>query len=620
MRLSALGLVLLVPAAALAQPPSREDVETFFDGILAAHMRSYPIASATVSLVKDGELVFEKGYGYADRESRRPVDPEKTLFRPGSISKLFTWTAVMQLVEQGRIDLDTDVNAYLTDFQIPDTFPEPITMKHLMTHTPGFEDGGLGYLLIKDESQLVPLSESLRAHVPSRVRPPGTYSSYSNFGTALAGLIVANVSGVPFEEYVERNIFEPLGMENSTFREPLPPELAPHMATSYQKKNGAFEPGHFELISNFGPAGALSSTAGDMARFMIAHLQLGRYGESRILSEETARLMQERIYSLDERLPGMAHGFYEDRVRGQRIIGHGGDTVFFHSTLALFPEHDLGFFVSVVGENGLPLLDLTDAFVARYFESGDAPNPTPAAGSAERVARFAGSYRFTRQNWSTIEKLLALFQTLSVAPTENGEIVIQGFLPDPMRFVEVEPLLFRQVDGTHEVAFQEDGAGTVTHMFFDFLPFMPTYRVPWFETQGFTQTLAGAALLLSFTVISGGIRHRRENRSEPASGLWTTRVALVMGFLTLAFFGAAFAIVSSTGEDLFYGIPGSLTAALVLPHVTSLLLVVLAVLLRVVLRRRVFRFRRRLHYALFFVAALGLHWLYWHWNVLGFRY
>jgi hypothetical protein len=261
----------------------------------------------------------------------------------------------------------------------------------------------------------------------------------------------------------------------------------------------------------------------------------------------------------------------------------------------------------VVGENGLPLLDLTDAFVARYFESWDAPNPTPAAGSAERVARCAGSCRFTRQNWSTVEKLLALFQTLSVAPTEKGEIVIQGFLPDPMRFVEVEPLLFRQVDGTHEVAFQEDGDGAVTHMFFDFLPFMPTYRVPWFETQGFTQVLAGAALLLSLTVLSGGIRHRRENWSEPASGLWTARIAAVTGVLTLALFGAAFAIVASTGEDHFYGIPGSLTAALVPPHVTTLLLVVLAVLLWTVIRRRVFPWKSRLHCALFFVAALGLH-------------
>jgi hypothetical protein len=284
------------------------------------------------------------------------------------------------------------------------------------------------------------------------------------------------------------------------------------------------------------------------------------------------------------------------------------------------PEHNLGLFVSVVGENGLSLLELTDAFVARYLPAAEPPNPKPDPEFSARAARFAGSYRFTRQNWSTIEKLVALFQTLSVSITEKGHLVVQGFLPEPMRFVEVEPLLFRQVDGTHEIAFQEDEEGGLTHMFFDFLPFMPTYRVSWFETQGFTLGVVGAAILLSLTAISGGIRHRWENRSEPAAGLWTARVALLMGLLTLVFLGAATAIVVSTGEDLFYGIPGSLTAALVLPHVTTVLLAALAALVGIVWRRRLFSWKRRLHYTLFFLAAAGLHWIYWHWNILGFRY
>jgi CubicO group peptidase (beta-lactamase class C family) len=620
MRLIVLGLALFVSRPAFSQPASRADLEAFLDGVIAAQMRSHQIASVTLSVVKDGELFFAKGYGYADREARRPVDAERTLFRPGSISKLFTWTAVMQLVERGKIDLDADVNQYLSDFQIPDTFPEPITMKHLMTHTPGFEDGALGYLLIKSASDLVPLSESLAAHVPRRVRPPSTYSSYSNYGAALAGLIVANVSGMSFEEYVEKNILDPLGMSRSTFREPLPETLAPDMATSYRRENGAFEPGHFELISNFGPAGALSATATDMARFMVAHLQLGRYGENRILEEETARRMHQRIYSLDERLPGMAHGFYEEEVRGQRVIGHGGDTQFFHSTLALFPEHNVGLFASSVGKSGLPLMELVDAFVERSFPAPEAPNPKPPADFAERGARFSGSYRFTRQNWSTIEKLLALFQTLSVSVTENNELLLEGLLAEPIRFVEVEPLLFRQVDGAQTVAFEEDASGAISHMFFGILPFMPTYRVSWFETQGFTLTIVIAAILLSFTAISGGIRHRWDNRNEPAPGLWTARVAAVMGFLTLAFLGSAAAIVMATGEEIFYGIPESLTAALVLPHVTAVLLAALAVVLSIVWRQRLFPFWRRLHYTLFFLAAAGLHWIYLHWNVLGFRY
>ncbi|HEY7820788.1 MAG TPA: serine hydrolase domain-containing protein, partial [Vicinamibacteria bacterium] len=165
-----LSFLISLPGTVGSEPQSREDLEAFFAGLLASQMHSRPIASATVSVVKDGELLFAKGYGYADREALRPVDAEKTLFRPGSISKLFTWTSVLQLVERGKIDLDADVNEYLRQFQIPDTFPEPITMTHLLTHTPGFEDGGLGYLILKDEGAIVPLAESLARHVPRRVR------------------------------------------------------------------------------------------------------------------------------------------------------------------------------------------------------------------------------------------------------------------------------------------------------------------------------------------------------------------------------------------------------------------------------------------------------------------
>jgi hypothetical protein len=265
-------------------------------------------------------------------------------------------------------------------------------------------------------------------------------------------------------------------------------------------------------------------------------------------------------------------------------------------------------------------MELVDAFVARQFPVPEAANPKPPADFGERGARFAGSYRFTRQNWSTIEKLLALFQTLSVSVTDKNELLLEGLLPEPIRFVEVEPLLFRQVDGTLKVAFEENDERAVTHMFFGLLPFMPTYRVPWFETQGFTLTIVIAAILLSFTAISGGIRHRWENRNEPAPGLWTARVAAVMGLLTLAFLGSAAAIVMATGEEIFYGIPQSLTAALVLPHVTAVLLVALAVFLSIVWKERLFSWRRRVHYTLFFFAAAGLHGIYLHWNVLGFRY
>jgi CubicO group peptidase (beta-lactamase class C family) len=322
------------------------DLETFVDGIMAAELKAGKIAGATFVFVKDGSILLAKGYGYADVKMRKPVVAEETLFRPGSVSKLFVWTAVMQLLEQGKLDLNADVNTYLKKFQIPATFPEPITIAHLMEHTPGFEEvfRDMGARTPKD---LIPLEDYLAANIPKRVYPPGKIAAYSNYGTALAGYIVEVVSGMPFEAYVEDHIFRPLGMTMSTFREPLPSHLERFMSVGYSAEKGILKAEDFELINGLYPAGSLSSTAADMAKFMIAHLQNGRFGEVRILQEETARLMHAQLFSHDPRLDGNAHGFWEKRLNGVRMIEHGGDTIYFHSQLVLFPEHNLGMFVSL---------------------------------------------------------------------------------------------------------------------------------------------------------------------------------------------------------------------------------------------------------------------------------
>jgi CubicO group peptidase (beta-lactamase class C family) len=610
-------------AAAVASsvgPTDPAELESFIDGMMAAHMPSRKISAATIAVVRDGELLFAKGYGYADREKKAPVVADETLFRPGSISKLFTWTAVMQLVERGQLDLDADVNTYLESFQIPATYPEPITMRHLLTHTPGFEDGAFGYLIVKDESGLMPMREALAAHIPERVRPPGTWSSYSNYGTALAGLIIENVTGVPFADYIDENIFTPLGMERSTFHEPLPESLAPYMAVGYKRENGLYEPGTFEYISNFGPAGALSSTATDMARFMIAHLQLGRFGDTRILSEETARRMHSRLYSPDPRLPGMAYGFYESDMLGQHIIGHGGDTTFFHSDLALFPEHDIGLFVSYDTHGGLARLELVEAFVRRYFPTEEPPLPEPPEDFAERGAKYAGTYRFTRHNWSDLEKIITLPSVVKVGVTPDNTLVTSGVFEEPWYWVETEPGFFRQVDGYMTLAFTEDEDGTVNHMSFSLLPFMPTYRVKWYATPIFNYVLLGVGLLLCITTLVSAFRHRKERKDDPQRVRWAMRLAALVSALTLVFVIAVVVIVSSAGEDLFFGFPSSLTAALVLPIITSILTLGVAISAVMIWMEGAWTWFRRLHYTLFAVFAVGLVWFYWFWNVLGFQY
>jgi CubicO group peptidase (beta-lactamase class C family) len=609
-----------VAAPEVVGPTDPLELEAFIDGVMAAHMPSRDIPAATISVVRDGKLFFAKGYGYANREEKIPVVADKTLFRPGSTSKLFTWTAVMQLAERGELDLDADVNTYLTTFQIPETYPEPITLKHILTHTAGFEDGSLGYLIVQDQDKLVGMRDALEAHMPDRVRPPGIWSSYSNWGTALAGLIVEEISGMSFEEYVEKNIFEPLQMNHSTFREPLPEDLASNMAVGYRWKNGLYEPGYFERISDFGPAGALTSTATDMANFMIAHLQLGQFGDHRILEEETARQMHSQLYTPEPRLPGMAHGFYESNVLGQHAIGHGGDTVFFHSDLVLFPEHNVGLFVSYVANGGRARWELSEAFVRRYFPIEEAEVPEPPEDFAERAKKYAGTFKFTRHNWSDLEKLMTLPSVIKVAPTKDNTLMTTGILEDPWHWVEVEPNLFQQVGGGLTLAFMEDENGSVSHLAISLLPFMPAYRIAWYANPNFNYFLLVAGLLLCVTTLISAFRHRKERRVDPANAKWAVRLAWIVSTLTLVFWIAVAVIASSAGEDLFSGFPPTLTAALMLPILISILTVGVVVFVVLVWKEGFWTRFRRIHYTLFAIFAVGLAWFYWFWNMLGPQY
>ena len=272
------------PADRLIDPA---ELEGFLDDLVARQLTEYHIPGASVAVVKDGRLLFANGYGYADLERRTPVVADQTLLRVGSVAKLFTWTAVMQLVEQGTLDLHADVNTYLADFTIPATYPAPITLAHLLTHTAGFEDRQLG-ITVSSADDLVPLGTYLTDALPARVFPPGTVTAYSNYGTTLAGYVVERVSGEPFAQYVQQHIFAPLAMRHSTFEQQLPPDLAAQLAVSYDTYAGSYHAMPFEYFQ-IAPAGGLSTTATDIAQFMIAHLQDGRVGDARILHAATAQ-------------------------------------------------------------------------------------------------------------------------------------------------------------------------------------------------------------------------------------------------------------------------------------------------------------------------------------------
>ena len=463
-------------------PTSPAELEAFLDGVMKIQLEEHNSAGAVVTVVKDGEIFFAKGYGYADYESRKRVDPERTLFRIGSVTKLFVWTSVMQLVEEGVLDLDTDINEYLTGFQIPDTYDEPITLKHVMTHSAGFEDYIVG-LFGTTEKDRRPIAELLADQIPARVRPPGEVSSYSNHATGMAALIVEQASGMPWKDFIRERILDPLGMEYFSVDQPLPEELAEHMSKGYTFGGGEFTEKDFELVPLY-PVGAAAASGAAMAKFMMAHLQLGQYGEGRILKEETSRLMQSDLFTMAPGMNSALHGFYEMSANGQRIFGHGGATFWFHTELALFPEHNLGVFVSFNSEDGGAATGaFIDAFVDRYFPVEEVL-PVPPEDFGERGDRFTGAFRSNRFSHTSLAKLGAL-GSVKVSLTEDNTLKTLS-----REWIEVAPLTFQEKYGEATLHFREGADGEITHMFRGGNPTSAYERIPFRENLNLHSILA----------------------------------------------------------------------------------------------------------------------------------
>jgi CubicO group peptidase (beta-lactamase class C family) len=451
--------VVATPVVAVPTPGTpaltAADVGAWLDGNLPAALEQGKIAGAQVVIVKDGQVLFKKGYGYADVAAGKKMDVDSTLMRIGSTSKLFTWTAVMQLVEAGKIDLNADVNKYL-DFKITPKSGRAITMTDLMTHRAGFEEG-LKDLLAIDPARFKTTEQYLKENPRPQLFPAGTVPAYSNYGVALAGYIVERVSGEPFATYVERHILQPLQMRRTTFVQPLPPALAASMSGGYTQSD--MPPGAFEFVTT-APAGSVSATGTDMANFMIAHLQHGRFGTGQILRPETARLMHSPSLQETPGFAQLAHGFFYEHRNGKLVIGHGGDTIVFHTDLNLLPEQGVGFFVSFNsrGENSAVYgarQRLFALFMDRYFPAPPAATPPAIASAAADAAALAGRYESSRRVETGFISLFYLLQQDVVTANPDGTIGMASI--EDKKFREIAPGLWREVDGTRQLQVTDVG-------------------------------------------------------------------------------------------------------------------------------------------------------------------
>lgn len=588
-----------------------QELETFVDGLMIRQLADLHVAGAVVVIVQDGKVLLSKGYGYADLEKRIPVDPERTLFRPGSTTKLLTWSAVMQLVEQGKIDLQADVNTYLTRFKIPATYTQPITMLDLMDHTAGFEERGRD-LYKSSEEDMISLVDYLEQNMPARVFPPGQVPAYSNYGAALAGYIIEQVSGETYEQYIETHIFNPLGMTHSTMEQPLPESMVRDMSQGYSFNSG-YQAEEFILVQAK-PAGALSASGSDMGRFMLAHLQDGEYNGARILKTETAQLMHNQSSTFDPVLPGMAHGFWEKQINGRRLIWHGGDLEQFFTVLALLPEEKTGIYISY---NSTPDSRMFEAFLRsfmdRYFPQVPVSVPQPPADFVSRARSYTGFYEESRRAYTTSEKVFAAI--VAVQSDSDNMLRIPYNMFDT--WVEVRPLVVQNTRTGELAVFREDESGQVHYLAIGNWPATILIKLPWYGGPFAKFGLLGFSLLTSlFTVVAAIISSFIPKRKREVDGhspwprrlaRWTALLLSVVSIVLIAFVIRIFNVTMWLASSTDWMVLG------VLPWIVVVLTPIVALLAGCAWWKRWWGLAGRIHYTVIALAALGLLWfeIYW---------
>jgi len=553
-RVGVAALLALVASAGTAGSPDAEslrqtheltaaDADAWLDGYLPYVLAQADIAGAVVVIVKDGQVLTQRGYGYADVAARQRVDPATTLFRPGSISKLFTWTAVMQLVEQRKIDLDVDVNRYL-DFTIPPFAGKPITMRNMMTHTPGFEAALKHLIVFEGQSPVPALGDALKQRLPKRVFAPGTTGAYSNYAVGLAGYIVERVSGMPFEDYIDRKVFAPLGMTHATFRQPLPAALAPFMSKGYARASADPEPYEFVTLP---PAGSLAVSAADMAKFMIAHLDQG----AGLMQPATAQLMHDPAHIAVAGVDRMALGFHEQRINGLGAIGHAGDAINFHSDLWLFPAQHVGMFISMnsagTGRATHEIrLALFQQFGERYFPEASAAPLVELSTAKEHAKMLTGSYIASGGSFSNFVDVGNFIGQTKIGLDNDGRPFIPS-LPSlagaPRLWIEVAPFQWRDAQGPERLAALVENGRVVRWGIDDDAPTDVYNRAPWYRDAAWLKPLCLIALIVvALTALSwpaAALARRRYGAANPLSGADLLSYRLLRGFSWLTLIALA---------------------------------------------------------------------------------
>lgn len=494
----------------VAFEPTREEAvfEAFVDGVVAAHMREHDIPGTSVSIVKDGKVLFAKGYGYTDLEAATRANGEESLFRIGSVSKTFIWTAVMMLVERGAIDLDADVNTYLDGIVIPGKFGAPVTMNHLMAHRAGFEDS-FGVFTIPREGD-ISLTEALNKNMPARVYAPGARTSYSNWGSALAAKIIEDVTGETYADFLFLEILNPLGMSSTALSGPatMPSALRARLSKGYELKAGGLVEAELMNIGPYAPAGAMSMSAADMARWMQLHLGAGSLDGVRLMTPQTHATMWSRAFTDRAAGADLAHGFFSRNYRGYDAYGHGGATAAFFTYMDLIPSLNVGIYISQNATTDRTLVsDLSQLVIDHLVDHSETTVVDADDLAIARAGDAAGSYLANRRSFTQFEKAFALTAATKVSAGDNGSIIVTNgngpMLYEPVRNA---PDIYENRHGGR-VSFGRDDSGKVTHLS-GTMGVHSSDRISFLAQSILFNVTVGAAVFFALTTLVGAWRRQ----------------------------------------------------------------------------------------------------------------
>ncbi|MCH8030008.1 MAG: beta-lactamase family protein [Candidatus Dadabacteria bacterium] len=597
------------------------EFEDFLDLFFTQEMSKLGIPGAVFVIVKDGEVWIAKGWGFSDVDNQILTDPYVTMFKIGPTSKLFTATAIMQLAEKGVIDLNYDVNKYVSSFKIKPHYKNPLTVLNLLTHTGGFRSKFLG-TASKKRSEVQYLERYLSFQMPEVAYQPGYTINYSDHGYGLLGYIVEEATDLNFTDYVEHNIFKPLGMGRSMFNPGL--DLSKDFALGYNYKNGDFLPISRDF-SNLEPAVGLFSTAGDISRFMIAFLQGGSLGEAEILTKRSVLKMQGRQYSFHSAMPGVGIGLIEHNINGQRAIWSKGGIPGYYSQIFMLPDRNLGFFVAYNKFDPRLAERLSSRLLDKYYpKNGSAPSDIQTPQSEGDLSMYEGSYRMELYYGDGSEKFGNFFNQFKVKLNNYGALVLNYPLGnnETLLLVQTKSHIFKAASQSKFVGFNIDEGGRVTHMLFETSSLR---KISWYETNAFQLSLLALIMLVFLYAIfewpyDHFARRLLTHRPPPSASKRIARVtAWLMCALNIIFLaGFALVLYSVPVHEYRYGVPGAMNFLLNIPKLTALLTILVILFARKAWSAGYWETFGRVHYTMVTVAALAFYWMLWYWNLLRF--